>query len=97
MTTTSFTAWATTRMSAPSASPGICITSTIVNDEGYREDEGDWITESAVLPDIWGQSPYDRAHLDIITADSELRLLGYQRVGHWMDSGGQWAAEVKAL
>ena len=97
-TGTQFTAWATTTVSMPEADPGISITSSFTDDDGYRQEDGVWVAVSEDLPDDWGQQGEDGSGfgsgLNWFVADVTLSDLGWSRVGDWIDSGGQWACGV---
>lgn len=78
MSSTTYTAWATTTETMPEADPGIGIT-----DDGGRIDDRWSITD-------WTEWDED-------AADDELARMGWTRVGQWIESGGQMAAQVKRV
>ena len=78
---TTYTAWATTTETMPEADPGIGITATVDGDEKGVLD-GQW--------SITGWTDWDEE-----AADDELARMGWTRVGQWIESGGQMAAQVE--
>jgi len=96
MTDTKLMAWATTDGNTIGADAGISVMErdVVADDHGSITGQGgetEIAREDAPLgTDYYGE-------LDADAADAMLEGLGFSRVNPWMESGGQWGAEVEKL